>query len=519
MENTRIIEGGKRGVFQVIFGRTMIIVVLLLAQFFFLFQWMFRMASYAPYLSGGVTIITGVMMLWILNTRDNPMIKLTWCIVIAALPIFGALLYLFVRFDIGHRWEQKVIQATIDESRVHLPDQTRMLEQIRREDKELHNLAVYLRRYSGSCIWPNTQVEYFPSGEAKWKAMLEQLEQAKGFIFLEYFIVGQGRMWSSVLEILARKAREGVDVRLMYDGTCAVTLLPYDYPKQMEKLGIKCKMFSPIRPLVSTYYNNRDHRKILVIDGHTAFTGGINIADEYINVKRLHGHWKDTAIMLKGEAVRDFTMMFLQMWNAEERVHDYTPYWINAVPADIEQEGYVIPYGDSPLDDENVGEMVYMDMLNQAKDYVYIMTPYLILDNEMSQTLRFAAKRGVEVRLILPHIPDKKYAFVLAKSHYKELLEAGVHIYEYTPGFVHAKVVVSDDTKAVVGTINLDYRSLYLHFECAAYLYKVPAIKDILKDFADTLERCQEITMEMVKKEKKLTVLAGKLMKLVAPLM
>ncbi|MBQ7933176.1 MAG: PLDc N-terminal domain-containing protein, partial [Lachnospiraceae bacterium] len=189
MENTRIIEGGKRGVFQVIFGRTMIIVVLLLAQFFFLFQWMFRMASYAPYLSGGVTIITGVMMLWILNTRDNPMIKLTWCIVIAALPIFGALLYLFVRFDIGHRWEQKVIQATIDESRVHLPDQTELLKQIQQEDKELHNLAVYLRRYSGSSIWPNTQVEYFTGGEAKWKAMLEQLEQAEKFIFLEYFII------------------------------------------------------------------------------------------------------------------------------------------------------------------------------------------------------------------------------------------------------------------------------------------------------------------------------------------
>ncbi|MBQ7926083.1 MAG: cardiolipin synthase [Lachnospiraceae bacterium] len=519
MENTKILEGGKRGIFQVIFGRTMIIVVLLLAQFFVLFEWMFRLASYAPYLSGGVTAITGVMMLWILNTGDNPMIKLTWCIVIAMLPIFGALLYLFVRFDIGHRLEQRVIQAAIDESRVHLPDQQERLEQIRQEDKDLYNLATYLRRYSGSSLWSNTRVKYFPIGEAKWEAMLEELEQAKDFIFLEYFIVGQGRMWNSVLEILVRKAREGVDVRLMYDGTCAVTLLPYDYPKQMEKLGIKCKMFSPIRPLVSTYYNNRDHRKILVIDGHTAFTGGVNLADEYINVKKLYGHWKDTAIMLKGEAVRDFTMMFLQMWNAGDRVHDYTPYWLNEASHDTEASGYVIPYGDSPLDHENVGEMVYMSILNQAKDYVYIMTPYLILDHEMSQALQFAAKRGVDVRLILPHIPDKKYAFVLAKSHYKELLEAGVHIFEYIPGFVHAKVVVSDAVKAVVGTINLDYRSLYLHFECAAFLYKVPAISDILEDFRDTFERCQEITMDMVKKEKKLTVLMGKLLKLAAPLM
>ena len=305
----------------------------------------------------------------------------------------------------------------------------------------------------------------------------------------------------------------------MYDGTCAINLLPYGYPKELEKLGIRCKMFSPLHPLVSTHYNNRDHRKILVIDGHTAFTGGVNLADEYINRKERFGHWKDTAVMLKGEAVRSFTLMFLQMWNATEKECVYEPYLNVPVPLPISAPGYVIPYGDNPMDDDKVGEMVYLDILNRAVDYVYIMTPYLILDNEMITGLCFAAQRGVDVRIILPHIPDKRYAFVLAKSHYRELIRTGVKIYEYTPGFVHAKVFVSDDRRAVVGTINLDYRSLYLHFECAAYMEDVPAVGDILRDFRSTEEQCQRITMQDVNRQKLITRLAGAVLKVIAPLM
>ena len=304
----------------------------------------------------------------------------------------------------------------------------------------------------------------------------------------------------------------------MYDGTCALALLPYGYPKQLEKMGIRCKMFSPIRPMVSTHYNNRDHRKILVIDGVTGFTGGINIADRYINREQVYGHWKDTAVMLQGEAVHSLTLMFLQMWNSTERKRDYAPY-LKAEMSHVEAEGYVLPYGDSPLDNENIGEMVYLHMLNQAKDYVYIMTPYLILDNEMVTALRFAARRGVDVRLVLPHIPDKKYAFLLAKSHYAELIEAGVRIYEYTPGFVHAKVFLSDDYHAVVGTINLDYRSLYLHFECAAYLYRVKALREIRRDFFETMAVSQEITMKDVKQQGFFTRLGAMLLKAAAPLM
>ena len=354
--------------------------------------------------------------------------------------------------------------------------------------------------------------------------MLKQLEQAKKFIFLEYFIVDEGYMWGRILNILAQKVKEGVEVRMMYDGTCEFAKLPRSYSKKLRALGIKCKVFSPIMPMVSTHYNYRDHRKILVIDGKVAFNGGINLADEYINRIDLFGHWKDTGIMVKGPAVDSFTLMFLEMWNIDEKQEDDYSKWIGLADSQISSEetnysGYVIPYGDDPLDGEHVGKLVYMDILNHAEDYVHIMTPYLILDGEMETALIFAAKRGVDVRIILPHIPDKKYAFALAKTHYKALLKGGVKIYEYTPGFVHAKTFVSDDKKAVVGTINLDYRSLYHHFECATYLYDMPVVMDIKKDISETLKLCQEVHFEDLKKQKLSMLIMGKVLKVLGPLM
>lgn len=517
-EVRRIARKGKRGIFRVIFGRTMVITVLLLVQIVLLFKLMASFAEYIPYYFGSTAVFTAIMLIIVLNSRSNPSIKLTWCIVIAVLPVFGAPLYLYIRNDIGHQLEKRLLNSTLKESAVYIDDQRALMERLREEDRDLYRLACYTEQSCGCPIYENTTVRYFPQGSDKFDELLRQLESAREFIFLEYFIVQEGYMWRRILEILKRKAAEGVEVRVMYDGTCAYGQLPYGYPKQLEKLGIRCKMFSPIRPMVSTYYNNRDHRKILVVDGVTAFTGGVNIADRYIDRERVYGHWKDTAIMVQGDAARSFTLMFLQMWNATERQRDYAPY-LKPSRHQPDAAGYVLPYGDSPLDGENVGEMVYLNILHQAKDYVYIMTPYLILDNEMVTALRFAAKRGVDVRLILPHIPDKKYAFLLAKTHYAELIEAGVRIYEYTPGFVHAKVFLADDREAVVGTINLDYRSLYLHFECAAYLYRVPALGDIRRDFFETMALSQEITMAEVKKQGLFTRLGGMLLKAAAPLM
>ena len=310
-------------------------------------------------------------------------------------------------------------------------------------------------------------------------------------------------MWNEILDILIDKVSKGVEVRFMYDGMCSMVQLPYHYPKTMRKYGIKCKMFSPIKPVLSSHQNNRDHRKICVIDGHVAFTGGINLADEYINQKVRFGHWKDTAVMLKGEAVQNFTMMFLQMWNVSERgKEDYTKY-LTPKSLDIRRElGFVLPYADSPFDHENIGEQVYFHLLNHAKKYVHIMTPYLILDNEMVTNLTYTAKCGIEVIIIMPHIPDKWYAFAVAQTYYEELISAGVQIYEYTPGFVHAKVFVSDNDTATVGTINLDYRSLYHHFECGTFIYNNPVVWEIERDFQNTLKTSQKITMLDVKERR-----------------
>ena len=306
----------------------------------------------------------------------------------------------------------------------------------------------------------------------------------------------------------------------MYDGMCSIVLLPYKYPKKLEEMGIRCKMFSPIKPVLSTHQNNRDHRKICVIDGRVAFTGGINLADEYINEKERFGHWKDTAVMLQGEAVQNFTMMFLQMWNVTEKKEENFEKYFTPKSKEFRRElGYVLPYGDSPYDNENIGEQVYFHILNHAKKYVHIMTPYLILDNEMVTNLTYAAKCGIEVIIIMPHIPDKWYAFVLAKTYYEELINAGVQIYEYTPGFVHAKVFVSDDDTATVGTINLDYRSLYLHFECGTFIYNNQVVRDIEKDFQDTLKKCQRVTITDLRMRGLIETVAGRVLRLIAPLM
>ena len=326
-------------------------------------------------------------------------------------------------------------------------------------------------------------------------------------------------MWGRILEVLARKAADGVDVRVMYDGTCEFSTLPRDYPKRLEALGIRCKVFAPVTPFVSTHYNYRDHRKILVIDGRVGFTGGVNLADEYINHVEKYGRWKDAAVMLEGEGVRSMTALFLQMWSVLQEP-EFEQFLRPEVPA-ARAEGFVVPYGDCPLDGERVGEMVYIDLLNRARKYVHIITPYLILDGELETALRFAAERGVDVHLILPGVPDKQFAYALAKTHYKALLSSGVKISEWTPGFTHAKLVVMDGVEAVVGTINLDYRSLYHHFENAVWMRRVGSIRDMETDFQDTLARCRtvEATLQSVWQGKKLLRLMGLLLKVIAPLM
>ncbi len=510
-----LLQKGKRGFFRMVFSRMGLVLAMLLLNIALLLYFFYWFEEFLPHFYGGSAILMVAVVLILINSSMDATAKITWLVVIMLAPVFGALLFLFVRKEAGHRAMAKRVQKILNDTRSLLPEND-ALQQLTDLDAGAGAMARYVQRISGCPVYQNTDVTYFSQGEAKFQQLLVELEKAEKFIFLEYFIVDEGVMWGRILDILARKAAEGVDVRVLYDGACEFLLLPKGYPKKLKALGIQCKVFSPATPFVSTHYNYRDHRKILVIDGHTGFTGGINLSDEYINIGSRFGHWKDTAVMLRGEAVRSLTLMFLQMWNLDEKEGTYCAYLDSPMhPAD----GFVMPYWDSPLDSERMGQRVYMDILARAKRYVHIMTPYLILDQEMENALKYAAARGVEVKLIMPGIPDKKAVNILGKTYYKTLLDSGVEIYEYSPGFVHAKVFVSDDTEAVVGTINLDYRSLYHHFECAAYLYGANCIADIETDYQDTLRQCREVTHETVKKEKWYNKVVGYLLKVAAPLL
>ncbi len=517
-EGLSLLKKGKKGLLYAVFSRTGIVILLLLVQIFVLFSTVRWYSDYVPHMFFSAGMLDFLVAIMLLNSRQDPSAKITWLLVVLLVPVFGALLYVYTISDVGHRAEKRYMEKATGLNAGRLPQDAQTIAALERANPGTAALVRYMERSGCHSAYANTQVKYFALGEVKWASMLEELEKAEKFIFMEYFIISEGQMWGKVLEILARKAEQGVDVRVMYDGMCEFSTLPRDYPERMKKLGIRCKAFARLHPFLSTHYNYRDHRKILVIDGHTAFCGGVNLADEYINRIVRFGHWKDTAVMLRGEAVRSFTLMFLQMWNMTEFKPDYDSFLSAPVPP-VKADGFVVPYGDCPLDDDKLGERVYLDILNRAKRYVHIMTPYLILDGELENALIYAAQRGVDVCLILPGVPDKKIPYAVAKTYYPALLKAGVKIYEYTPGFVHAKVFVSDDDTAVVGTINLDYRSLYHHFECAVYLYKTACIADIERDFVQTLKRCMRVTRETVAAEPLLRKLTGAALKGFAPLL
>lgn len=515
----RLLKKGQSGLVHAIFSRFGLILILLLLQALALFSLLRWFGGLLPHYLGGTLLVTAAMMVYLLNQDMDNSVRITWLVVTALAPVLGVPLFWYTKADIGHRVLRKRLMELEGQTRAQLPQDERAVRRLEAEDPGAASLTRYLRgRGGGFPVYQNTAVTYFPGGEAKFEELLRQLETAKKYIFLEYFIIEEGLMWGRVLEVLARKAAQGVDVRVMYDGTCEFSTLPRDYPKRLEALGIRCKVFSPVTPFVSTHYNYRDHRKILVIDGRVGFTGGVNLADEYINHVKKYGRWKDAAVMLEGEGVRSMTALFLQMWGILQQP-EFEQFLTDPIPAE-RAAGFVVPYGDCPLDGERVGEMVYIDMINRARKYVHIITPYLILDGELETALRFAAERGVDVHLILPGVPDKRFAYSLAKTHYKALLSSGVKISEWTPGFTHAKVVVADGREAVVGTINLDYRSLYHHFENAVWMYGTDCIRSTESDFQSTLAQCRTVepTTHSIWQGKTLLRLTGVLLKFIAPL-
>ena len=512
-----------RSLLRIIFGRTTLGFLFLLIQVAVLVFGYYGLKEYTFFVYGGSAVLSAAVLIYIISAESNSSIKLSWVVPILLFPVFGTLFYLFLTLQPGTHWINGRIQEAGRDLAPLLVQDPEALKEYDSRSASGGNLVRYMNRYGGFPAYQESCATYFPLGDQMFPALLEELEKAERFIFMEYFIVERGEMWDAILAVLERKAREGVEVRFMYDGTCSLMLLPHDYPETLRAKGIQCKVFSPMRPAITSYQNNRDHRKICVIDGHTAFTGGVNLADEYINRKVRFGHWKDTAVRIRGKAVTSFTMMFLQLWSVTEKgKEDYGAFVCPAgyrLPAGSDTSGFVMPYADSPLDGENVGEQVYLDILGHARRYVHIMTPYLILDDLMLSALKYSAKRGVETIIIMPHVPDKIYAYLLARSYYAELLKAGVRIFEYTPGFVHAKVFTSDDEKAVVGTINLDFRSLYLHFECAAYFYKNGVIREVERDFQETLSHCQPVTLDDCRRYPFLKRFAGKALRILAPLM
>lgn len=510
----------KSGLSRIIFSRTGFILLLILIQLGLFIVTTNLLQSYALFINGTLRVVGVVVLIYIINAEGNPAFKMTWMLCVMAFPAVGTLFYIYVKSQVGVRWMGKRLATLKIETDPYMMQDMDVVDALRASKPANANLAYYLAHHMGFPTYRNTEVTYFPLGEDKFEALVPELKKARKYIFMEYFIVEKGYMWDTILKILVQKAREGVEVRFMYDGTCAISNLPYEYPQELERKGIRCKMMNPIRPFLSTVQNNRDHRKICVIDGRVGFTGGINLGDEYINRKERFGHWKDTAVMLKGDAVQSLTMLFLQMWNVDEKEEEHYTRYLTPRRQGLRRElGYVLPYGDSPFDNENVGEEVYFHILNHAKKYVHIMTPYLILDNEMISTLTRTAKSGIEVIIIMPHIPDKWYAFVVAKTYYRELIRAGVQIYEYKPGFVHAKVFVSDDDTATVGTINLDYRSLYLHFECGVFIYNNSVVDRVERDFQETLMKCHKVSLVELRNRSLFSKITGQVLRLFAPLM
>lgn len=479
-------------------NKILIVSVLILIQLFVIFGIVFKLSEYFVVIYFILVALSFCISIYIINKNDNPTYKMTWVLLIMAVPVFGGLIYLLFGGQKVPKELRKRDSEAVENYRDILWQNSEIMEELEAQDPVAHKQANYLWKNAVFPIYNHTETTFFPIGEDMFDAMVEELQKAKSFIFLEYFIISPGIMWDTILDILIDKVKEGVEVRLLYDDIGCITTLSQDHHQLMQRLGIKVKIFNPVKPRLAMQMNNRDHRKILVIDGKIGMTGGINLADEYINKKERFGHWKDCGVMLRGEAVWNLTLMFLQFWNYDEiEKDDVLDFKLDFKEfADISNDGYVQPYSDSPTDEENVGEYTHINMINAANRYVYATTPYLVIDNEMKTALILAAKNGIDVRILVPHIPDKWYVFAVTRSNYKNLIEAGVKIYEYTPGFVHGKTFVVDDKMAIVGTVNMDYRSYYLHYECGIWFYRSKVVMDVKKDYLRTLEESHEVTLE-----------------------
>ena len=481
--------------FKVIMSRGFIISFLLLLQLLFFFYVAWELGRRGIYFYFFFNILGVIFAVSILNRSFNPAYKISWLLVVLIIPFAGPIFYLLF----GKRYFSK---KKIEKMRqLHLDTLNQFKKNYREYEMDnpfIKKLSHYITRVTGMSGWEETDSKLLTPGEEFFEVLLEELHKAEKYIFLEYFILEEGYMWNKILGILEEKVKQGLDVRLLYDDFGNINRVGYNFKREMIKKGIKTINFNPYRPRLSMFINYRDHRKITVIDGNVGFVGGINLADEYINKKVKFGYWKDASIILKGSAVWNLTFLFLEMWqSSSEEVFDYEKYYPTKT---YPTNGFVQPFGDGPIDNHQSIEMAYMHIINNAKNYVYITTPYLIIDNEISTALRLAALSGVDVRIMMPHIPDKKVIYMISQSYYPELMKAGVKIYEYLPGFLHSKMIVADDEVALIGTANLDFRSFYLHFEVSCLLYKTSSVLEMREDAIECLEEAKVVTKEDIQK-------------------
>lgn len=454
---------------------------------------------YIPYFYLAAWLTQIFCVIRIIASDDNPDYKVPWLLFVLIVPLAGFMLY----FLFYSRRLQKRFIKRLDNLKSHTYNQndSELFVKLREENPVAAAQANMLCKIAETHLFTNTKQEYFPLGEDMHQRMLIDLEAAEKFIYMEYFIVEEGKFWNSILEILKAKAAAGVEVKVLYDDIGCMMTLPGDYHKILRTYGIDATPFSRLKGNADSEFNNRSHRKIMVIDGKVGYTGGVNIADEYINEIVRFGHWKDTALRLEGEAVWELTKLFLVDFGINKRKLPDIRSDVYPVQSHISEPGYVIPFGDGPhpIYERRVGKSVIQNMLSGATEYAWMTSPYLIIDNDLCTDLENAALRGVDVRIIVPHIPDKKLVFAMTRSFYHRLMEAGVKIYEYEPGFIHAKSYLVDGTLAMIGTINLDYRSLVHHFENGVWMYRCEAVKALKKDMDDTLEKCIEVTPDTLK--------------------
>ena len=485
-----------RTLFKKLVNKQVITAVLILIQLIALIFFVYRLSQFVIYAYVALVFLSVIIVIYIINRSDNPSYKLSWSILILLVPVVGGVLYLILGGKkIPKEFRREMIQSS-NEKQPYLTQDYFILEKIESIDNQLIKQNKYLLKNAYYPVYDNTCTHFLPNGEDKFEAMKRELKKAKKYIFLEYFILKEGVMWDSIFSILKDKASEGVDVRLIYDDFGSIDL-PRDFASKCNSMGIKTVVFNPMRPMLAIFMNNRNHRKICVIDGQVGFVGGINIADEYINAITRFGHWKDSAVMITGEAVWSLTVMFLTFYNSitkqKEDLMTFKPHYELCQP-----DGFVQPFADSPTDEEAVGETAHLNLINYAKRYLYIQTPYLVIGHNILTALTNAAKNGVDVRIMLPYIPDKWYVQSVSRSNYEELLKAGVKIYEYKPGFIHAKTMVSDDTCAIVGTTNMDFRSYYMHFECGILFINSLAVQQVKEDFLFTQQECVEVKLEQM---------------------